>query len=106
MGNATTTTNDPRLATFQEWNNGAVAFDGWVGNSYDSASAAGSNLLNLKLTNVSKFRVGKQGGLGAFGTAPPTAQPTVTGSRGGNAALASLLTALAATGLIIDGTSA
>lgn len=31
---------------------------------------------------------------------------TVTGSRGGNAALASLLTALAAYGLIVDGTSA
>ncbi len=32
-------------------------------------------------------------------------QQTVTGSRGGNAALASLLTALAATGLIVDGSS-
>lgn len=31
--------------------------------------------------------------------------PTITGSRGGNAALASLLTALAARGLIVDGTS-
>jgi len=31
---------------------------------------------------------------------------TVTGSRGGNAALASLLTALAARGIIIDGTTA
>lgn len=33
------------------------------------------------------------------------AKPTVTGSRGGNAALASLLARLAALGLIIDGTS-
>lgn len=33
-------------------------------------------------------------------------QATITGSRGGNAALASLLTALAATGLIVDGTTA
>jgi hypothetical protein len=36
----------------------------------------------------------------------PTTQPTITGSRGGNAALASLLTALDAMGLIIDATSA
>lgn len=35
----------------------------------------------------------------------PTTRPTVTGSRGANAALTSLLTALAAKGLIIDSTS-
>lgn len=44
------------------------------------------------------------GGLGLFATAP-VAQQTVSGSRGGNAALASLLTALAAYGLIVDGTT-
>lgn len=43
--------------------------------------------------------------LGFFGTAP-AAKPTVTGSRGGNAALASLLTELAGLGLITDSTSA
>lgn len=36
----------------------------------------------------------------------PISKPTVTGSRGANAALASLLTQLAALGLINDGTSA
>jgi hypothetical protein len=44
------------------------------------------------------------GDLGFFGTAP-AAQQTVTGSRGGNVALASLLTALATYGLIIDNTT-
>lgn len=44
-------------------------------------------------------------GLGFYGTAP-IAKPTATGSRGGNAALASLLTQLAALGLITDGTTA
>ena len=43
--------------------------------------------------------------LGFYGTAP-VAKPTVTGSRGGNAALASLLTALASQGLITDSSSA
>jgi hypothetical protein len=42
----------------------------------------------------------------AFNAATPIPTPTITGSRAGNAALASLLTALAALGLIIDGTSA
>ena len=52
----------------------------------------------------------KEGGsetpqLGFFGTAA-SGKPTVTGSRGGNAALASLLTALAGLGLITDSTTA
>ncbi|TVZ96518.1 hypothetical protein [Streptomyces sp. BK340] len=42
---------------------------------------------------------------GFYGAAP-VAQQTVTGSRGGNAALASLLSKLASLGLIVDGTSA
>ena len=41
-----------------------------------------------------------------FFSAPPQARPTVTGSRGGNAALASLISALAQLGLITDGSSA
>lgn len=43
--------------------------------------------------------------VGFYATAPAT-QQTATGSRGGNAALASLLTALAASGLIVDSTTA
>lgn len=42
----------------------------------------------------------------AFFTTAPVAKQAPTGSRGGNAALASLLTALAASGLITDSTSA
>ena len=41
------------------------------------------------------------GNLGVFNTAP-IAKQTVTGSRAANAALASLLTALAAYGLVVD----
>ncbi|UCV26784.1 hypothetical protein [Ferribacterium limneticum] len=41
-----------------------------------------------------------------FFEAAPVAQPTVSGSRGGNAALASLLTALASLGLIVNSTTA
>ena len=41
-----------------------------------------------------------------FFSATPVVQPTVTGSRAGNAALASLLTALADEGLIVDSSTA
>ena len=44
-------------------------------------------------------------GLGFNGTAP-VAKPTVTGAKGGNAAVASLLTALASYGLITDSSTA
>ena len=45
------------------------------------------------------------GSIGFYGTSP-VGKPTVTGSRAGNAALASLLTGLAAQGLITDSTTA
>ena len=45
------------------------------------------------------------GNVGFYGTAP-AAKPTVSGSRGGNAALDSLLTALAGLGLITNSTTA
>jgi hypothetical protein len=48
---------------------------------------------------------GTQAKIGFLG-ASAVAKPTVTGSRGGNAALASLLTALASLGLITDSSTA
>jgi hypothetical protein len=51
------------------------------------------------------LRVGTGPALGFNGTFPIT-KPTVTGSRAGNAALASLLTALANYGLIVDSSTA
>lgn len=44
--------------------------------------------------------------LGFYDTQTPTTKPVITGSRGGNAALASLLTSLAAFGLITNSTTA
>lgn len=59
-----------------------------------SGEAVGTNT-NITLTSTT---------LGFYGSAP-TAKQTVTGSRGGNAALASVLTALATLGLITDSSS-
>jgi hypothetical protein len=58
----------------------------------------------LSMTDLGDLTVTK--GVGVFATAPPAAKPTVTGSRAGNAALASLLTALASYGLITDSSTA
>jgi hypothetical protein len=54
--------------------------------------------------NVKNLSLGPAA-IGFYGTSPQTKQ-TITGSRGGNAALASLLTSLAAIGLITDSTTA
>jgi hypothetical protein len=45
-------------------------------------------------------------GLAAWGSTPPASKPTVTGAKGSNAALASLMTALVAYGLVTDSTTA
>lgn len=55
--------------------------------------AFGSNQVEVSATGIGFF------------TSAPVAKPTVTGSRGGNAALASLLTALANLGLITNSTT-
>jgi hypothetical protein len=81
-----------------------------VGSTSGNVSVySGSGYLHLSGNSVELY--GDSGGIaigfdasddiGFFG-ATPIAQPTVTGSRGGNAALASLLTALADLGLIVD----
>jgi len=56
-------------------------------------------------TNVATRLKADVNGLGFFGVTP-VARPTVTGSRSSGAALASLLTALASLGLIVDGSTA
>jgi hypothetical protein len=55
-------------------------------------------------TPTSKLYV--QGNVVITGNLTVGGQPSITGSRGGVAALASLLTAFAARGLIVDNTSA
>lgn len=61
-----------------------------------------NNMSGAKMIEASDIGAGST--LGFF-AATPVAQPTVTGSRGGNAALASLLVALANLGLIVNGTT-
>lgn len=79
--------------------------------SYSSATHVltigdATNLASLNLSAAFNVTVGKSGGeVGFYGTVGGTKQ-TVTGSRGGNAALASLLSALSTLGLVTDSSSA
>ena len=69
-----------------------------IGTTTDGLTAAGSLAIAKDLAH--------RGTLAGFFNTAPAAKPTVTGSRGGNAALASLLTGLAGLGLITDSSSA
>jgi len=81
--------------------------------AFDLPTGSGGVLrVRCQSGGASSFDVGTDGSLrhlstkiGFFGATTAT-KPTVTGSRGGNAALASLLTALAGLGLITDSTTA
>jgi hypothetical protein len=81
---------------------GILAYDR-VAAGYVQLTVAASTI-SLRATNTTRISVNGTG-IGFFG-ATPVGKPTVTGSRGGNAALASALTAWAALGLITDSTTA
>ena len=77
-----------------------------TGGAYDvrpgSGASAGGVYRILNGAGAARFTVSDVG-MGFFGSV--AAQQNITGSRGGNAALADLLTKLALTGLLTDGTS-
>jgi hypothetical protein len=72
---------------------------------YAGPGAGGGNLTDATgATTLLQWRKNGFNNIGFYGADPVTKQ-TVTGSRGGNAALASLLTALANLGLVTDSSS-
>lgn len=86
------------------FNNGIAAYQ------LNGAQNANTPLFYLDNTNVFRIMPNGEatriGGNVGFNNTAPIAKPNITGSRGGNAALANLLTALANYGLITDGTTA
>lgn len=88
------TGNGPTLAALGTDTNSSANIQGRGTGGVRLKDGAGANKVEVNTT-----------GIGFHATAP-VAKPTVTGSRGGNAALASLLTALANYGLITDSTTA
>lgn len=78
---------------------------------FDNATAAGD--INIRVAGGGTTAINIKGSNGAvtfnnnvgfYGTTP-VAKPTITGAKGGNVALANLLTALASYGLLIDSTT-
>lgn len=84
---------------------GAVSSQEWAAGvpTYKPLWVIGSDIL-LRANTTTRIQVNGTG-IGFFG-ATPAAKPTVSGSRGGNAALADLLTELATLGLITDSSTA
>jgi hypothetical protein len=91
------TTTGPRI---YKTATGGMLLQAATGSTYDFAvvSPAGSDIIVVPTGTVDVKLAGKVG----FNATNPIAKPTVTGSRSSNAALASLLTALANYGLITD----
>lgn len=64
----TVTVSTPCLNLAQTWNNSGATFTGALFNVTDTASNAASLLLDLQVSGVSKFSVGKSGAISATGS--------------------------------------
>jgi hypothetical protein len=60
--------NSGACSITQAWNNGSTLFDSLSVNVTDTSSDANSNLLNLKISGASRFKVGKSGSITASGS--------------------------------------
>lgn len=97
--------NWPRIINSRTGVNPQIIADGSDTNlGFDIKSKGTGNVRLVDGGGAVKFQINSTG-IGFYGTTP-IAKPAPTGSRGGNAALASLLTQLANLGLITDSTSA
>jgi hypothetical protein len=61
LGGGTVTTSSPVIDAAQTWNAGGVTFTGLKFNATDTASAAGSLLMDLQVGGTSRFSVSKAG---------------------------------------------
>lgn len=82
-----------------------------TGDIWLDAQGSNTNIaLNLRSKGssfiISQTRHQFSSGIGVFGATPPSSRPTVSGSRGGNVALASLLSTFANAGHFTDATTA
>jgi hypothetical protein len=65
ISTATVTANDPGLIVSQTWNNGAGVFTGVLVNVTNTASAAGSRVLDIEINSSSAFHVDIDGSVNA-----------------------------------------
>ena len=95
-------TNNPTLIISGQETQNAILIN--------ATGSAGVRRLTFSVDSIQKAHLRAAGlslvnGLGVHGTTASATKPKITGSRGGNAALASLLTALENTGLLEDNTT-
>jgi hypothetical protein len=106
IAGGTITANEPALNISQTWNNAAVAFTGLKYNATNTASAAESKLLDLKVGDVPYFTIAKGGtttlnSTGYNNTLTPWPNPT--GVSGLNVRVPSYGPATSAFNLMFDG---
>lgn len=100
-----------QLTGANEWTDGVDTYGpaDYVKLTGNLIGTTAANAFDIDWTNVGQTQQAdnlfSDGQLVGFFGATPTTKQTVTGSRGGNAALQSLLTALAAYGLVTDSSS-
>jgi hypothetical protein len=95
--------NNAAFMEFQGINSTAQEVGGVAGLAVNMGSS--SNIpLQICTNDTVRITLSGAGAMGFYGGSP-VAKPTVSGSKGGNAALTSLMTALAALGLVTDTTT-
>jgi hypothetical protein len=85
------------------WSGGSIGLG--LPNYWSASQQPIVNSGQLSVRGVSQLPDRMLSGLGVFGHAPVMTKPTVSGAKSGNAALASLLTALSNYGFITDSTT-
>ena len=100
------------------WNAGATTFTGIGLNVTDTASAAGSALMDLQVGGVSQFKVSKAGAVTAVGVAIPTisstdtltnktlSSPTLSGTVSGTPTFSGTITSTASDAIILQSDTA
>jgi len=84
----------------------ALSVGGVVSNNALLVTPGSTTSTAIRIAASGSAGITFSGNLGFFASASPAAQQTVSGAKGGNTALGSLIAALAAYGLIIDTTTA
>lgn len=80
MNSQTVTSSTPILSLAQTWNSGAVTFTGVLLNVTNTASAAGSLLIDLQVGGVSQFSVSRAGVMTIAGTFTASQFSATTGT--------------------------
>ena len=83
----------------------ASGLDEWTAQTIGGSGSDGTSTLEVTHTGSSGLAGVQFNCPVGFNSTAPIAKPTVTGSKAGNAALASLITALASLGLVTDSTT-